>query len=78
MGGLFGKPKKKVAGGVKIKGAPPSQQDYPAFKMLMIGDPAVRLDPTSMESAISSLFPTHILCSHDPRSREQENFSPFL
>jgi len=42
MGGLFGKPKKKPVAGVKIKGAPVAEsREFPAFKILMIGDPAV-------------------------------------
>lgn len=43
MGGVFGKKKKPAGGGVKIKAAAEaSGRDYPAFKVLMIGDPSVR------------------------------------
>jgi len=42
MGGLFSKKKKAPAGGVKIKGNNTNEtKEYPAFKILMIGDPSV-------------------------------------
>jgi len=42
MGGLFTKPKKKPVAGVKIKGSPATEtREFPAFKILMIGDPSV-------------------------------------
>jgi Ras-related protein Rab-1A len=42
MGGLFSKKKKTPNGGIKIKGnAANETKEYPAFKILMIGDPSV-------------------------------------
>jgi len=67
MGNLFGKKKKAPNGGVKIKGAASTEtKEYPAFKILMIGDPSVR--PGLLWAQVSSvLFPFVALLLAVPR-----------